>query len=630
MTPDRVQAMLDRLGENKAVRRTLPLYGRVHIDRLLPFLCVYRKPIARPDPGTDRLCVAEAAYVLASGAREFRGPLSHLVRSVADLMVERFGSFLVLELWTAETVPEPLDEAPPRTGFTIYRQPGNGMAKSLDVLEERLRSIKTLKQGATVHQRVSKRCCPHDLPPLITYRESEALGIHVLGLEVEPTYVNAETGEVYPLLLRSLRRQLGHVLDRLFYEFAHERTTHQPAHYHALGRRAMVKAVWEVDRRLAAVSSSFDFLYQVTPLNAEPAWHEFKRRRCDILPSFLYRPRTVDPGRMKRALYDIPIDRVEDPTLAHLFLAKQRELDRQLSMLLDLGSKAFLYGSLQLYGAVPRSLRRTAHDLLATTSPRSRTDARDGYLDAAQFASLARSEVRWYQRHWPEFSARVRVAQDMYSGLLVSRGRLLVGKGARIPRRRANALIQHEVGTHLLTYYNGRSQPFKMLYTGLPGYEELQEGLAVLAEYLVGGLSVARLRVLAARVVAAHAMAVGSSFVDVFRMLDVEYGFAQRTAFTIAMRVFRGGGLVKDAIYLRGLVGMLRYLRDGGGLERLLIGKIGAQHVGIIEELLHRRILNPTPAAPRYLSLPEAQRRLDQVRKGLTVMDMTKRQRRIA
>ncbi|NIQ16470.1 MAG: DUF1704 domain-containing protein, partial [Candidatus Dadabacteria bacterium] len=69
---------------------------------------------------------------------------------------------------------------------------------------------------------------------------------------------------------------------------------------------------------------------------------------------------------------------------------------------------------------------------------------------------------------------------------------------------RVEALLQHEIGTHALTYFNGLSQPFKQLCIGLSGYEELQEGLAVLAEYLVGGLSKPRLRLLAGRVVAVN------------------------------------------------------------------------------------------------------------------------------
>ena len=51
-------------------------------------------------------------------------------------------------------------------------------------------------------------------------------------------------------------------------------------------------------------------------------------------------------------------------------------------------------------------------------------------------------------------------------------------------------------------------------------------------------------------------------------------GLAPRTAFTVAMRVYRGGGLTKDAIYLRGLEQVSGYLAAGGEVERLLVGKV--------------------------------------------------------
>ena len=40
------------------------------------------------------------------------------------------------------------------------------------------------------------------------------------------------------------------------------------------------------------------------------------------------------------------------------------------------------------------------------------------------------------------------------------------------------------------------------------------------------------------------------------------------------MRIYRGGGLTKDAVYLRGLLQILRYLREGGELEPLFVGKV--------------------------------------------------------
>ena len=67
-------------------------------------------------------------------------------------------------------------------------------------------------------------------------------------------------------------------------------------------------------------------------------------------------------------------------------------------------------------------------------------------------------------------------------GVMVAHGSLLVGAEARIPAHRVEALIHHEVGTHLVTGHNGAAQSLKMLAVGLPGYEQTQEGLAVLAE----------------------------------------------------------------------------------------------------------------------------------------------------
>jgi hypothetical protein len=94
------------------------------------------------------------------------------------------------------------------------------------------------------------------------------------------------------------------------------------------------------------------------------------------------------------------------------------------------------------------------------------------------------------------------------------------------------------------------------------------------------------------------------------------------------MRVFRGGGLTKDVVYLRGLAGFLTYLREGGALEPLLVGKIGPDHVPIIEELQWRKVLVPPPLRPRYLDDPAAVKRLGDLRMGASVLDLVKGRRK--
>ena len=122
--------------------------------------------------------------------------------------------------------------------------------------------------------------------------------------------------------------------------------------------------------------------------------------------------------------------------------------------------------------------------------------------------------IEMYRRQYSGFEATVELRDDLPAGLLVSGGRLLISRSTSMTRRRLNALLSHEIGVHLLTYFNGSAQGLRLFRTGLAGYEGVQEGLAVLAEYLVGGMTTERLRLIAARVVACAAMLEGASFQD--------------------------------------------------------------------------------------------------------------------
>jgi uncharacterized protein (TIGR02421 family) len=610
-----------RIAEGKRVRRTLPAKGRLHVDRPLPFLCVYRRPARRRDAGTDHLVTTEASYLVASGAPRHRHELTKLLRGVVEALVQATGACLVLEVWAGD--PDGNDKVvdrTPRPGFRVLAPPTEtGLDRVVDRLETALSRLSLRGERARVEVvRKGAGRAAELLPP----RTNGAKGCFVIGLEVDPVFRDPATGEVYPLLLRDLQRELSRALRPAFFEFARKRAGQSAKHYHVLGRRAVVKAVWEVDRGLAAVADAYDMLLQLTPVNAAEAWREFQRKRFQRAPVFRYRPLPVDPMILKRKLHGVPLERVEDPALESLFREKLDELDRQITLMLDTNTERFVHGSLQLFGEMGDGLVAEAHELLDRLPPRSRESSRNGRLDADAFAKLAREEIAFYREQWPGAKAGVEVRNDIASGLMCSGGNLFIGAGSRIPRARADALLQHEVGTHLVTYYNGRAQPFRQLYSGLAGYEALQEGLAVLSEYLVGGLSRPRLRLLAARVVAVQLMIDGATFVDTFRRLNKGYGFEQHTAFTVAMRIYRGGGLTKDAVYLRGLREVLSYLQAGGKLEPLFVGKIALEHVPVIKELRWRGVLRQSPLVPRYLQRPDAAERLDGLRRGVTILDL--------
>jgi hypothetical protein len=77
------------------------------------------------------------------------------------------------------------------------------------------------------------------------------------------------------------------------------------------------------------------------------------------------------------------------------------------------------------------------------------------------------------------------------------------------------------------------------------------------------------------------------------------------------MRVFRGGGLTKDAIYLRGLVDLLDHVRDGGSLDLLWRGKSSLRDLPMVSELDEEGVLRPARLRPRYLDDPASVTRLE-------------------
>ena len=620
------KSVLADLAEDKTIHVELPGGGRLHLDRRVPVICVYRR--AADDSGTESLVASEPAFMIVPEDAPSALQAVKLLRSIVDHIVEFFGNCLVIEIWAACSA-EPCTDAPMSNG---HERPSTAPFEVLTPADFIPRiTIEALSRclgrdvppfgGTKISLLPFDELAPSGHKPLLRLRDCRNRQCFSIGIRVEPAYRNCD-GELIPDVLRSTGRTLHNALEQAGFAFIRQRKALRPVLFHAPGRRSVVRSVLEIDRQLADIDRSFDLLLQATPVNAESAWREFRRSRFEKPPVFYYRPLSFDPTLLKRQLYLIPVERIEDPTLSYLFRQKQDELDRQITLLSDVDTPRFLQESLQVYGGVSDWLLEHAQELLDRVPAQNREGSSAGQLTATEFAKRAQEELGYYQRRRSDFAAKVSVRDDMYAGLMVSGDQLLIGGRTRISRQRVDALLQHEIGTHLITRYNGHHQPFRQLEVGLAGYDGLQEGLAVLAEYLVGGLSRFRMRVLAARVVGAHLMLGGASFIDTYRALNQNYEFSQRTAYTIAMRLYRGGGLTKDAVYLRGLLQILRYLREGGEFEPLFVGKVASAHMPFITELRMREIIKPPALRPRYLESASARRKIEHLRTGMKVIEL--------
>jgi uncharacterized protein (TIGR02421 family) len=608
-----VASVEQRIAAGRAVRRAVP-GGWLHMDRPLPFLCVYRHPTEGGVVGAERLVLSQASHLSISDEPALAPALARLIAALGRALSGQFGSFLVIEIW-----PVPDGDA-----FRVHAPPTEP-ASTLPALADALKHVDVLGDPAPVETIDDPAPAPPGCRPLLSPDEQRSSGVLLLGLEV-PGFFLDPGGRPFPGVLRRLQRDLGRALQQAVFEFTTVQTSFAPEDFRALGPRRLLDATRQADRRLAEIAGGIDYLLAITPVNADAAWAEFRDGGFRHDPTFHYRPLTVDPDLLKRALYAVPLERIEDPTLEGIFRAQRQALDRQVSLLEDRGSDAFLPTSIQLFGTVDDDLLGLAETVLAEIRARwaigGECEASPApCLDAAAFAERARAELSHYRALEPAVTGTVSVRDDV-PGVLVSHGDLLVGAGVQIPRSRVEALVQHEVGTHMVTAVNGRAQPLHLLSTGLAGYEETQEGLAVLAEFVVGGLTVDRLVILAARVVAVSRLLAGAAFTETIHDLHRTYGLTTAQAFQVAMRVHRSGGLTKDAIYLRGLDRLLHHLADGRPLDPLLVGKVPLAYLPVVEELQWRGVLNPPRLQPRWLTAADSQDRLAAIRAGLRIVDL--------
>lgn len=608
------QALLDGIGDLTDALDQGPVHlevpgGFLDIERPLPVLLLHRS--SPDDEATPQLLHGHSATLVIS-QDVLREEVAELLRAIVGAQADMFGAFLLVELWASSDITAVDD-----LGFRVVTSVSDEPVQPAEALHSALDRVYLGRaEGHVVidHGDVA----PPAQQQVLTDAELRELGCQLIGLEVPAIYRVGETGHAYPHPLRVLRRRVTRALQETFFHFIRVHTNYELKDHRELGRRKLVAAGSDIDRKLAAFGAGLDVLLHITPVNTASAFKEFVASGYSAEPSFHYRLLPFDPDLLKRELYQLPIEEVFDPTLQSLLREKRVELDRMITLLEDRDTPRFLAGSMQLYPAVDDALLAEADSILSKIDP---SDTPAAWVTPQEFAARAEGEIAHYAKHAPDIQRTVNLREDM-PGIMVSRGRLHLNSVTRIAQTRVEALIQHEVGTHIVTYENGLVQPLLLMSVGLPGYEQTQEGLAMLAEYVSGGLEADRLRLIAARVVAVDMVSHGAGFVDVFRRMHRELELGTEAAWSVTMRATRGGGSTKDAIYLRGLIEVLEHLGAGHPLEPLLTGKIALSQVPLIEELLWRQILKQPRLRPRWLDMDGASERLQRVREGLSVTDL--------
>src|SRR5690625_357416 len=599
------------IGDLKPGKRTIKKLkhnGYLYLEHDVPFLMIYRH--IPNDSGTIRLARTGASYLIV-GESNFEY-FHEIVKQLTEKMSKRFGTFILIEIYSG----------PPESTEFIIRGPSHKLPVSLEVLQSELEKIQSRKYGGkTVTAKIEQTKQRAHQREFFSIEEIKEVGGTFIGLEIPPVYRNGNT-EVYPVYFRKFRNGFTQAIHKAVFEFIRVQAFVNLKSYSALGKRKIHQELFKIDKALTEIEDSYQFLLLVAPVNIQSVRQRFFETNFEKVDTFHYRLLPVDPDLLKRKLYDLRIDEIDNPALAFLYEEKREEIDQELTMLKERGSKDFFYRSLRLYKGIEKNVLAEAKLILEKIKEDThQQEVKD--LNAQQFAELAKKEFEYFKTQAADYECGIHIRRDV-NIMMVSKGELYIPADYQMTKKEASALIQHEVGTHSLTYYNGSRQPLTQLSQGLAGYDSLQEGLAVMAEYLVGGLTGNRLRTIAGRVIAGEALLDEADFKEVFSLLHHKYGFSKKPAFNITSRIFQAGGFLKDIIYLRGLINLKNYLQKGGEIKPLIAGKYALEHLSLIKDLTDREILIPPVIKPRYMFSEHFEERMSKIRNGISLSNMVR------
>lgn len=608
---EQLRSVLDNI--SKGYRSILELPGKsfIHLEPNLPFLLVYRITDQR-DLGTKRLVKSAASFLILDNSVDY--DYRKLLTEICRAMIKKHKAFLVMDVFSG------IKES---TTFRIMA-PVDKMPASTQALKHELNKIKTAPNvknvDVTLTNSQTKLPAVENLP--YCNKDIEDAGAVLIGLEVPPVYRD-KNEMLFPVYYRRFRDSFSRAVQKSIFEFIRVQTSCGIPSYTAIGKRSVHEKLYQLDKDLTEIESSFDLLMLIAPTNINQIRDTFFESGYQKVLDYHYRLLPIDPDRLKRDLFNLPIDQIDDPALSYLYNEKREELDKQLSMLRERGTRNFFYSSIRLFHGVEKDLKKEAEDILSVLQEEPELDEED-LIGADEFREMSRAEFEFFRTQDPDFNSKVHIIENL-NIMMVSKGEFYLPKNYTLSRKEAEALLQHEIGTHVLTYYNGSKQPLTQMKAGLADYDTMQEGLAVMAEFLCGKLTPNRLRILAGRVIAGDALVQGYDFKSMFDLLKNNYGFSQDRAFNIVSRMFQGGGFLKDIIYLKGFVQLRHYLNSGGDLEVLLAGKFGLHHVNIIKELIDRGVLIGPVLKPRYLQMDCYKDQMKEITAGTYLAQMIKK-----
>ncbi|MHA7057260.1 flavohemoglobin expression-modulating QEGLA motif protein [Aquimarina sp. M1] len=340
--------------------------------------------------------------------------------------------------------------------------------------------------------------------------------------------------------------------------------------------------LFEIDQNLDKLVKNIELLNYLNPLNIEQEKKSFFASKYRFNPKFNYRKIKFDPYKLQGLFFNQQLERIKDEEIRSLYQDIIYEYAGLIQCIETIGSgKNFYYNSLKVFGTPKERDVENARFILHFE------DEQPGEEFAKKHSALdAEAYFRKFAERY-DFNFNIKKSTHISASAMVLNASetLVLKKNYAFSGNELQVLANHEIGVHMVTTFNGKSQPLKIFSNGFVKNTETQEGLAVFSEFMSGCLTLKRMKELAYRVIAADSLIKGYDFKDTFDLLYSQYKLDRETAWQITLRVHRGGGFTKDYLYLTGLKKIYDYYHNNKDMSLLLTGKVTLENKSDIKRL---------------------------------------------
>ena len=332
------------------------------------------------------------------------------------------------------------------------------------------------------------------------------------------------------------------------------------------------KMLINIDHKICEIDKSIKLLLYINPRNLAEQKVVFMNHTA-YSPRFFYKKCDLDFNLLRSELKRIP---KVNHALYPLYQNKIKELEWRLNLLETRNSLEFGQASKEVFGGVSRATYDLAVKFI-------KENKHFNYPDKSKvFGTKDSIEILqdFLEKHHLGFWG-IKVLEDSVADIQVTKKeKILIKKGAKFQKNRLEALLVHEIGTHVFRFENGKRQPLRLLERGTAGYLKTEEGLAVWNQNQLG-LDLGDKYLNPALLVVGIYMGGRLNFSDLFHYLKTTFEITDDLAWKICVKVKRGlddttikTSFTKDVIYFTGHREIEKFVAKGGNIADLYIGKI--------------------------------------------------------